>query len=142
MPTLTLTLPVEEEAASHYRAYLSSLPPGVPAKPVVGFIAGLSTERGKTYGHAGAVWYAEAETAAAKRRVWREAGIEVANGLGEVVGLVREAMRRLEQGGVGRGTDERTPQKETEGRGAAGVAKGTAEESELNQRLREADGGT
>lgn len=88
---------VEEEAAAHYLTYRSSLPPDAPPKPVVGYVAGRSAAQGKTYGHAGAVWWDEAEGAGAKGRVWREAGIRVARGLGDVVGLVQEAGAELER---------------------------------------------
>ncbi|RSH93535.1 hypothetical protein EHS25_007893 [Saitozyma podzolica] len=59
---------MEEEAATVYEEYLKSLRPGQTTKPVVGFIAGQSTQRGLMYGHSGAVWWDEQETAGAKKQ--------------------------------------------------------------------------
>jgi succinyl-CoA synthetase alpha subunit len=61
---------------------------------VVGFIAGMQTERGKVYGHAGAVWHDDWESAGSKKRCWEKAGFVMADTLGDVGGLLkREAMR-------------------------------------------------
>lgn len=85
---------MEEEVAEVYKAYLASLPSGAVPKPVVGFVAGVQTERGLMYGHAGAVWWDAAETARSKKQCWQDAGIQVVGTLGEVGGvLLREAQR-------------------------------------------------
>ena len=46
-------------------------------KPVVGFIAGQTTPKGRTMGHAGAIVGGEDDTAEAKMRILRECGIHV-----------------------------------------------------------------
>lgn len=86
---------MEEEAAEVYREYLSSLSPGHVPKPVVGFIAGSSTQRGQVYGHAGAVWWTDAESAESKKQCWRDAGIILAPTLGEVGAYIFREAKRL-----------------------------------------------
>lgn len=88
---------MEEEAAAVYRDYKSNLPSDKKPKPVVGFIAGQSTERGKMYGHAGAIWYEINEKAEAKRRCWEEAGFVVARTLGDVGGLIQREMEKVDR---------------------------------------------
>jgi succinyl-CoA synthetase alpha subunit len=86
---------MEEEAAELYEEYTREMrAKGKEAKPVVGFIAGMQTERGKVYGHAGAVWHDDWESAGSKKRCWEKAGFVMADTLGDVGGLLkREAMR-------------------------------------------------
>jgi len=86
---------VEEEAAVIYEEYVSKLGPGQTAKPVVGFIAGQKTLQGLTYGHAGAVWWDEAETAQAKMDSWRRAGFKVASTIADVGPLIQKEMALL-----------------------------------------------
>lgn len=86
---------MEEEAADVYRRYLANLKPGEVAKPIVGFVAGAATERGLMYGHAGAVWWTENETAIAKRQVWRDAGFVMAETLGDLGPLIKETADKL-----------------------------------------------
>jgi succinyl-CoA synthetase alpha subunit len=86
---------VEEEAADVYRSYLASVRPGQTAKPVIGFVAGASTQRGLVYGHAGAVWWNPEETAEAKRQVWKDAGFVVADTLGDLGPLISEEAAKL-----------------------------------------------
>lgn len=87
--------PVEEEAAEVYKEYCAKLSPGETPKPVVGFIAGASTTRGLVYGHAGAVWWEDAESAESKKKYWRDAGIIVAPTLGEVGAYIKIEATRL-----------------------------------------------
>lgn len=87
---------MEEEAAAVYADYVSALPAGTVAKPVVGFVAGAATQRGKTYGHAGAVWWDDSETAAAKRKVLANAGFVMAPTIGDIGGLIKDEVDRLE----------------------------------------------
>lgn len=86
---------MEEEAAQVYRDYLANLKPGEVAKPIVGFVAGAATERGLMYGHAGAVWWEQSETAVAKRQVWRDAGFVMADTLGDLGPLIKETADKL-----------------------------------------------
>jgi succinyl-CoA synthetase alpha subunit len=88
---------VEEEAAEIYEEYVRALAPGTKPKPAVGFIAGTSTTRGLTYGHAGAVWWDENETAQAKKDRWRRAGIDVAATIADVGPLLE---RRVKEAGL------------------------------------------
>lgn len=86
---------MEEEVAQVYKDYLANLAPEQSPKPVVGFIAGQRTERGKIYGHAGAVWYDDVESAASKKKCWDEAGIVMAETLGDVGELVRQQAQKI-----------------------------------------------
>ena len=87
---------MEEESAAVYvedNAPLSAL--GKQPKPVVGFIAGRQTERGKMYGHAGAVWHEDYESAASKKQCWLDAGFAIAPTLGDVGELLQVEAARL-----------------------------------------------
>ncbi|TXT10538.1 hypothetical protein VHUM_02043 [Vanrija humicola] len=86
---------MEEEAAAVYKAYLAGLAPSVKAKPVVGFVAGAATQRGLMYGHAGAVWWSQDETADAKRQVLADAGMIMAPTLGDLGGLLKREHDKL-----------------------------------------------
>lgn len=86
---------MEEEAADVYQRYIRSLSPGQAAKPVVGFVTGAATERGLVYGHAGAVWWNQEETAVAKRKVWADAGFVMADTLGDLGPLIKQEADKL-----------------------------------------------
>ncbi|BEJ11965.1 hypothetical protein CspHIS471_0204250 [Cutaneotrichosporon sp. HIS471] len=86
---------MEEEAAQVYQDYLANLKPGEVAKPIVGFVAGAATERGLMYGHAGAVWWNQNETAVAKRQVWKDAGFIMADTLGDLGPLIKETADKM-----------------------------------------------
>ncbi|KAM0747661.1 succinyl-CoA-ligase [Meredithblackwellia eburnea MCA 4105] len=78
-----------EQAVS---SYLSTLPSSSRnRKPIVGLVAGAAAPRNRTLGHAGAMWELEEETAEFKKKLWREAGIEVVGTPGEV-GAVMKSM--------------------------------------------------
>jgi succinyl-CoA synthetase alpha subunit len=47
------------------------------------------------YGHAGAVWWDETETARSKKQCWADAGIRVVETLGEVGGVLMEEAKRV-----------------------------------------------
>lgn len=84
---------MEEEAAYYLEEYRAS---GKPMKPVVGFVGGQQTLQGRLYGHSGAIWHEEEEKALSKMRVWRDAGIRVAEHLGQVGKLLSEAALEVE----------------------------------------------
>lgn len=86
---------MEEECAVVYKEYLKNLPQGQEPKPVVGFVAGLSTEKGLMYGHAGAIWRDDTETAASKKKCWKDAGFVVAETLEDVGGLIMKEAKRI-----------------------------------------------
>jgi succinyl-CoA synthetase alpha subunit len=86
---------MEEEVAEVYKNYLATLPAGTTPKPVVGFVAGVNTERGLMYGHAGAIWWDAAETARSKKKCWEQAGIRVVETMGEVGGVLVEEAKRV-----------------------------------------------
>lgn len=83
---------MEEEAAAYYASYRASTR---NPKPVVGFVAGAATERGKVYGHAGAVWWDVNETTAAKRRALADAGFLIAPTIGDIGDLIKSEVDRL-----------------------------------------------
>jgi succinyl-CoA synthetase alpha subunit len=64
--------------------------------PIVAFIAGSFMEEmpGLRFGHAGSIVEGRADTAAAKARVLREAGVLVAEDLSEIPSLVARALGR------------------------------------------------
>ncbi|MDT8401690.1 MAG: succinate--CoA ligase subunit alpha [Bacteroidales bacterium] len=61
-------------------------------KPVIGFIAGQTAPRGKRMGHAGAIIGGKADTAAAKMKIMRECGIEVADSPADIGKTVAKAL--------------------------------------------------
>lgn len=89
------TTSVEEEAAAVYKAYVAGLAPGAKPKPVVGFVAGAATQQGLMYGHAGAIWWSQDETANAKRQVLADAGMIMAPTLGDIGGLLKREHDKL-----------------------------------------------
>lgn len=87
---------MEEEVAEVYKSYIANLPAGTTPKPVIGFVAGVKTEKGLMYGHAGAIWWDATETARSKKRCWQDAGIRVVETLGEVGGVLMEEAVKVE----------------------------------------------
>ena len=68
------------------------------AKPVIGFIAGLTAPKGRRMGHAGAIIGGKADTAAAKIEIMKECGIHVVQSpadIGITVKKVLEAYKGL-----------------------------------------------
>ncbi|MCS6980925.1 MAG: succinate--CoA ligase subunit alpha [Flavobacteriales bacterium] len=63
-------------------------------KPVVGFIAGQTAPKGRRMGHAGAIIGGAEDTAEAKMRVMREAGIHVVESPAHIGRTMLEALRR------------------------------------------------
>mgnify|MGYP003352666949 CR=1 FL=1 len=64
------------------------------AKPVAALIVGKTAPPGKKMGHAAALIGSKAEGHAAKQKMLRDAGVFVADGLGQVVDAMRAAMAR------------------------------------------------
>ena len=62
------------------------------AKPIAALIVGKMAPPGKKMGHAAALIGSKAEGHQAKVAMLREAGVHVANGLGEVVSATRAAL--------------------------------------------------
>lgn len=62
------------------------------AKPVAALIVGQTAPAGKKMGHAAALIGSKAEGHAAKQEMLREAGVFVANGLGDLVAAMRRAL--------------------------------------------------
>ena len=66
------------------------------AKPVIGFIAGLTAPKGRRMGHAGAIIGGKADTAAAKIEIMKECGIHVVQSPADIGETVREVLRHSE----------------------------------------------
>ena len=64
------------------------------AKPAAALVVGRSAPPGKKMGHAAALIGSKAEGHAAKQKMLRDAGVFVADGLGQVVEAMRAAMAR------------------------------------------------
>jgi succinyl-CoA synthetase alpha subunit len=62
------------------------------AKPVAALIVGQTAPPGKKMGHAAALIGSKAEGHQAKIAMLREAGVHIANGVGEVVSATRAAL--------------------------------------------------
>ena len=78
----------EEDAA----AYLETVPAATP-KPVVTFISGRSAPPGKRMGHAGAIISGASGGPEHKVAAFRERGFPVADGIPQIVDLVRAGIR-------------------------------------------------
>ncbi|MBN2669655.1 MAG: succinate--CoA ligase subunit alpha [Bacteroidales bacterium] len=63
-------------------------------KPVVGFIAGETAPAGKRMGHAGAIIGGADDTAQAKKRIMREAGIHVVDSPAEIGAKMKELLSK------------------------------------------------
>ena len=61
-------------------------------KPIVGFIAGESAPKGRTMGHAGAIFGGAEDTAEAKKKVMKECGIYVIDSPAEIGKKVAEVL--------------------------------------------------
>ena len=61
-------------------------------KPVVGFIAGETAPKGRTMGHAGAIVGGESDTAAAKKKILRDAGVHVVDSPAEIGSKMAEVL--------------------------------------------------
>jgi succinyl-CoA synthetase alpha subunit len=94
---------MEEEAAAYYAAYRKAT---ANPKPVVGFVAGAATQRGKVYGHAGAVWWEPNETTASKRQAMADAGFVMAPTIGDIGGLIKSEVDRLGLAPAAQAVDE------------------------------------
>ena len=79
---------MEEETAALVRD-------GEVRKPVVAYIAGRNAPEGKRMGHAGAIVAGGRGSIASKLAAFEAAGIPVAEVPGDVVGLVRNALKEL-----------------------------------------------
>ena len=63
------------------------------AKPVVGFVAGISAPSGRRMGHAGAIIASESDTASAKMDTMEALGLYVARNPAHIGQTVLRAMR-------------------------------------------------
>lgn len=63
-------------------------------KPIVGFIAGLNTPPGQMFGHAGAIWRDDTNSAVEKKKMWQEVGIRMADAIADVGTLIQQEMDR------------------------------------------------
>ena len=61
-------------------------------KPVVGFIAGETTPKGRKMGHAGAIIGGKDDTATAKKRIMRESGISVVDSPADIGKTVKQIL--------------------------------------------------
>ena len=64
-------------------------------KPVVGFIAGETAPAGRTMGHAGAIVGGENDTAAAKKKIMRAAGIKVVDSPAQIGKAMAELLSKV-----------------------------------------------
>ncbi len=62
-------------------------------KPVVGFIAGETAPKGRKMGHAGAIIGGKDDTAAAKKRIMRESGVNVVDSPADIGKTVNEILK-------------------------------------------------
>jgi succinyl-CoA synthetase alpha subunit len=80
------------------------------AKPVAALIVGQSAPAGKRMGHAAALIGSKGESCEAKVAMLREAGVHIANGVGQVVSATCDALRSYvgltEAGKVNKGEDD------------------------------------
>jgi succinyl-CoA synthetase alpha subunit len=63
-------------------------------KPVIGFIAGQTSPKGRRMGHAGAIIGGENDTAAAKMKIMEECGIHVVISPADIGSTVKSALRK------------------------------------------------
>ncbi len=63
-------------------------------KPVVGFIAGKTAPKGRRMGHAGAIIGGKNDTAAAKMKIMRDAGIHVVDSPADIGKTMKNALTR------------------------------------------------
>jgi malate-CoA ligase subunit alpha len=79
--------PQEAEASAWIKEHMT--------KPVVGFVAGLTAQKGRRMGHAGAIISATGDSAAEKAEIMRSYGLTVAPSPGEFGTTVAQVMRKL-----------------------------------------------
>ncbi|MEW6105655.1 MAG: succinate--CoA ligase subunit alpha [Bacillota bacterium] len=75
----------EEDAAAFIRENMT--------KPVIAFVSGRTAPPGKRMGHAGAIVSGNMGTAESKVKAFREAGVPVADSIGEIARLVMDALK-------------------------------------------------
>ncbi len=75
----------EEDAAAFIRENMT--------KPVIAFVSGRTAPPGKRMGHAGAIVSGNTGTAESKVKAFREAGVPVADSIGEIARLVMGALK-------------------------------------------------
>lgn len=75
----------EEDAAAFIRENMT--------KPVIAFVSGRTAPPGKRMGHAGAIVSGNMGTAESKVKAFREAGVPVADSIGEIARLVMGALK-------------------------------------------------
>ena len=75
----------EEDAAAFIRENMT--------KPVIAFVSGRTAPPGKRMGHAGAIVSGNMGTAESKMKAFREAGVPVADSIGEIMRLVMDALK-------------------------------------------------
>jgi malate-CoA ligase subunit alpha len=82
--------PQEAEAAAWVKANM--------AKPVVGFVAGLTAPKGRRMGHAGAIISAAGDSAAEKAEIMRSYGLTVAPSPSEFGATVAQVLAKAQSG--------------------------------------------
>jgi malate-CoA ligase subunit alpha len=78
--------PQEAEAALYAKEHM--------AKPVIGYVAGLTAPKGRRMGHAGAIISAFGDTAAEKAELMRSAGLTVAPSAAELGATVKATLEK------------------------------------------------
>jgi succinyl-CoA synthetase alpha subunit len=82
------------EIGGSEETFVAEYASGTGAKPVAALIVGKTAPAGKKMGHAAALIGSKAEGHAAKQKMLRDAGVFVADSLGEVVAAMRAALAR------------------------------------------------
>ena len=79
---------LEFEAAGYIKKYYAE----GGTKPIVAFVAGLTGEKGRVHGHAGAIWRYEGENAAKKIAALHESGCRILKHVGEAGSTLQELL--------------------------------------------------
>lgn len=66
-----------------------------PAKPLIGFLAGLSVPPGEIFGHSGAIWRDGIASTQQKKEAWQSAGIRVVDTIAAVGPAAEEELAKL-----------------------------------------------